>query len=667
MRGLPFSLLLLLISSLISFSFLPPFSLSHKTFVKVYAPAVSRTEEGYIGVITEIEIYVEKPGQGDVFFSVNTLTEIDMQASARVAALVASEVTGRDYRSYNYYVKVISEAPIIGGPSAGALMTIAMIAIINNWSLNPKVTMTGMINPDGTIGPVGGIFEKAEAAHRFGIKIFLIPYGQAIVRRVRIVYEKIGPLIVERRYTEKVNITEYALKNWGMIVKEVADIREAIYYFTGYEIPSTSLSINISIPQIVISPLQWMFKELLSSANSLIENTTELKVSNSFIRSSMNRLLSEAKSKMSLANNYAERGYYYVAASLVFQAVYTTQYANYLGKYGYSGEKILNAIISEVNETLQDAKTCVRSVNTLDLISLELLIGAKLRLKSALEEFERALKYRRSWNIEDVLWSLAYAKWRAKTAKSWANLAMNVSKKYPVNINILHSLVKDYLYEAQTMSIYVNQIFEEAGATGVTQELASEALKWVEYSKNDYSKGDLLLSLAEALSAIVYSCTAMSLFSAVEKEVLLKQVEISRNLAISQLISVSQFNMTPILAFCYFEFANFSQFQGDFIQALLNYKDSITYAKLIYTLFKSSHSITYPNGTITPSVPNITKPESPNIPQENEKEDILNTILKLVKDIKIMTSFSIGIMVGILIGILRRRKTREEWLHYQYP
>ena len=40
--------------------------------------------------------------------------------------------------------------------------------------------MTGMINPDGTVGPVGGILEKIMGANSKGIKVFLIPSGSQL-------------------------------------------------------------------------------------------------------------------------------------------------------------------------------------------------------------------------------------------------------------------------------------------------------------------------------------------------------------------------------------------------------------------------------------------------------------------------------------------------------
>lgn len=70
---------------------------------------------------------------------------------------------------------------IVDGPSAGAAITVALIATIRNQDLDPGVFMTGTINSDGSVGPVGGVPEKAIAAARNGSKIFYVPKGQGTV------------------------------------------------------------------------------------------------------------------------------------------------------------------------------------------------------------------------------------------------------------------------------------------------------------------------------------------------------------------------------------------------------------------------------------------------------------------------------------------------------
>ena len=73
-----------------------------------------------------------------------------------------------------------SETEILDGPSAGAAITIALLTAINDETPNPNILMTGTINPDGSIGKVGGLIEKALASARFGAKKFLVPFEQSV-------------------------------------------------------------------------------------------------------------------------------------------------------------------------------------------------------------------------------------------------------------------------------------------------------------------------------------------------------------------------------------------------------------------------------------------------------------------------------------------------------
>lgn len=66
----------------------------------------------------------------------------------------------------------------IDGPSAGALMTVGLLALIRGDKIRKDVTMTGTINPDGTVGPVGGIPFKVDGARKAKAKRMLIPVGQ---------------------------------------------------------------------------------------------------------------------------------------------------------------------------------------------------------------------------------------------------------------------------------------------------------------------------------------------------------------------------------------------------------------------------------------------------------------------------------------------------------
>ena len=64
------------------------------------------------------------------------------------------------------------------GPSAGAAMAVGFLAVFRGDRIIRGVAVTGTIEPDGRIGPVGGIPDKVRAAKREGYRLVLVPAGQ---------------------------------------------------------------------------------------------------------------------------------------------------------------------------------------------------------------------------------------------------------------------------------------------------------------------------------------------------------------------------------------------------------------------------------------------------------------------------------------------------------
>jgi Lon-like protease len=75
----------------------------------------------------------------------------------------------------------------IGGPSAGLAMTLTLINKMSHGSLTGGhvVAATGTMSPDGQVGAVGGVEEKAVAAHNSGATYFLVPNGDGNVAAAR--------------------------------------------------------------------------------------------------------------------------------------------------------------------------------------------------------------------------------------------------------------------------------------------------------------------------------------------------------------------------------------------------------------------------------------------------------------------------------------------------
>ena len=73
----------------------------------------------------------------------------------------------------------------IGGPSAGLAFTLTILDLLTPGELTggAKVAVTGTIAFDGTVGNVGGLPQKASAAHSAGAELFIVPAASADLAR----------------------------------------------------------------------------------------------------------------------------------------------------------------------------------------------------------------------------------------------------------------------------------------------------------------------------------------------------------------------------------------------------------------------------------------------------------------------------------------------------
>ncbi|MEM4648055.1 MAG: S16 family serine protease [Candidatus Pacearchaeota archaeon] len=197
------------------------------TVKSMKVPAVDKQGNG---VITTIVVEV-MPGVGRTLVDINNLLFwADTQESIRKAKEVAENYTGINLSNYDLIYHIYTNASIVGGPSAGAPITILTIAALLNKEIRPDVTITGSINYDGSIGPVGDIMAKAKIAKENGASLLLVPLTQS---KEEIIEEKeVCKKIGEIEYCtkeQKVKIVNIAEKV-GIEVKEVANIEEALSY-----------------------------------------------------------------------------------------------------------------------------------------------------------------------------------------------------------------------------------------------------------------------------------------------------------------------------------------------------------------------------------------------------------------------------------------------------
>lgn len=196
--------------------------------VSLSVPAVDSEGKG-VAVSFVIET---RNGTGKVLTNIDKLLFwVDTQQSIQIAKSVAEEITKINASGMDLTYTIDTNATIIGGPSAGAALTLATIAALQNKKINESVSVTGTINPDGTIGKVGGVLEKAQAAKSVGIKLFLVPKGQgkeSYLKPKEKCVERPGFVYCETTYSRvDVDISE----NAGIQVKEVENVEDAVKYF----------------------------------------------------------------------------------------------------------------------------------------------------------------------------------------------------------------------------------------------------------------------------------------------------------------------------------------------------------------------------------------------------------------------------------------------------
>ncbi len=149
---------------------------------KNYFVAAVKSDGG--GAIIPLEVKILPKGTGLLSVNIkNVELKSGAQDSIRLAAAVASKLSKVSVADKDIdvsFVNQVGDIVTVDGPSAGGAITATIYASLLGRSLSSGTLMTGTIETDGTIGQVGGVESKAQAAKNQGASRFLVPKGQKV-------------------------------------------------------------------------------------------------------------------------------------------------------------------------------------------------------------------------------------------------------------------------------------------------------------------------------------------------------------------------------------------------------------------------------------------------------------------------------------------------------
>jgi uncharacterized protein len=142
------------------------------------------------------------------------------RAGVWISAIVASTTLNKDLTDFTFSA---ASGGYVDGASASALMAAGFLAALTGQTVDPTATMTGTINPDGTVGPVAGIPEKFKTAIERGKKRIGYPIGLRMAASAK---------------TGGVIDLEALAKEHGAVAVEIADVHQAYQLLTGKPLPA---------------------------------------------------------------------------------------------------------------------------------------------------------------------------------------------------------------------------------------------------------------------------------------------------------------------------------------------------------------------------------------------------------------------------------------------
>ena len=122
-----------------------------------------------------VTLSIERPDVGPLDVEVELIESPDEPGRATIG------IYAFDTRSVRLPFEIAFDTGEIGGPSAGLAFTLTLLDELTEGDLlgGVDVAVTGTMQLDGSVGPIGGLPQKVSAVRQAGISHFIVPAGQS--------------------------------------------------------------------------------------------------------------------------------------------------------------------------------------------------------------------------------------------------------------------------------------------------------------------------------------------------------------------------------------------------------------------------------------------------------------------------------------------------------
>lgn len=467
--------------------------------VAVHAVAVAPRPDGTLqGLTADVEATVLADGWGRVFVDTRPLAETDMQGATRLAAQVAAQTRGMDWQDQDYLLVFRSGSPVIGGPSAGAVTALAFTVALHNLHapdealrVPPDVAVTGTINPDGTLGPVGGVPEKAEGAAQAGLSRFVYPAG--LEETARSTPQGARPVHMDT-----------VCDDLGLDCLAAATLGDVLAFVTGADLerPDAPVPGTADYGDLLRPDVEGHAEDLEAALDSARARADDAPAA---VRDRVADDLDAATRRLADARTALAGERYYSAATLTFQGrILAGQVEATVDLYtADDAEGVVQARLADCEAARDEAQTVAQAGDVDDWHGLYAVAAADTRAaetadlaRQARQAYEEA---RRSSDWEASVRTSAFCVERAGTAAWWSSLADRFGPTREVDH--LEDRVQDALGRATQMATYARAVLGPDPVPAATARL--------EAAQRFAEEGRLAAALVEAVAAEVEASVAL--------------------------------------------------------------------------------------------------------------------------------------------------------------